>query len=84
MQCDKNDHRSILAGLEGVSGEQAVDSETMTAKSKSIIRRPSPRFEGKGMASAMLQSHKFDSVPAGTKSSQLVAQNLGKVPSAVP
>jgi hypothetical protein len=32
MQCDKKDYRGILAGLEGVSGKQAVNSETMTVK----------------------------------------------------
>jgi CxxC motif-containing protein (DUF1111 family) len=32
MQCDKNDYRGILAGLEGVSGRKAVNSETMTVK----------------------------------------------------
>jgi len=32
LQCDKNDYRGILAGLEGVSGKKAVDSETMTIK----------------------------------------------------
>jgi len=32
MQCDKNEYRGILAGLEGVSGKKAVDSETMTVK----------------------------------------------------
>jgi hypothetical protein len=32
MQCDKNDYRGILAGLEGESGKKAVDSETMTVK----------------------------------------------------
>jgi CxxC motif-containing protein (DUF1111 family) len=32
VQCDKNDYRGILAGLEGVSGKKAVDSETMTVK----------------------------------------------------
>jgi hypothetical protein len=32
MQCDKNDYRGILAGLEGVSGKKAVDSEAMTVK----------------------------------------------------
>jgi hypothetical protein len=32
MQCDKNDYRGILAGLEGVSGKKVVDSETMTVK----------------------------------------------------
>jgi len=30
MQCDKNDYRGISAGLEDVTGKQAVDSETMT------------------------------------------------------
>ena len=32
MQCDKNEYRGILAGLEGVSGKKAVDSEPMTVK----------------------------------------------------
>ncbi len=32
MQCDKNDYRGVLAGLEGISGKKAVDSETMTVK----------------------------------------------------
>jgi hypothetical protein len=32
MQCDKNQYRGILAGLEGVSGKKAVDSEAMTVK----------------------------------------------------
>lgn len=32
MQCDKNEYRGILAGLEGVSGKRAVDSATMTVK----------------------------------------------------
>ena len=32
LQCDKNDYRGILAGLEGVTGKKAVDSETMTVK----------------------------------------------------
>lgn len=32
MQCDKNEYRGILAGLEGVSGKKAVDSDTMTVK----------------------------------------------------
>ena len=32
MQCDKNDYRGILAGLEGVTGKKAVDSDTMTVK----------------------------------------------------
>jgi hypothetical protein len=32
MQRDKNDYRGILAGLEGVSGKKATDSETMTVK----------------------------------------------------
>ena len=26
MQCDKNEYRGILAGLEGISGKKAVDS----------------------------------------------------------
>ncbi|MGB2645496.1 MAG: hypothetical protein WA530_19135, partial [Candidatus Acidiferrum sp.] len=32
IQCDKNDYRGVLAGLEGVTGKKAVDSETMTVK----------------------------------------------------
>jgi hypothetical protein len=27
MQCDKNDYRGVLAGLEGITGKKAVDSE---------------------------------------------------------
>ena len=30
MQCDKSDYRGVLAGLEGVTGKKAVNSETMT------------------------------------------------------
>ena len=32
MQCDKNEYRGILAGLEGVTGKKAVDSDAMTVK----------------------------------------------------
>ena len=32
MQCDKNDYRGVLAGLEGISGKKAVDSDSMTVK----------------------------------------------------
>jgi len=32
MQCDKNEYRGILTALEGVTGKQAVNSETMTVK----------------------------------------------------
>jgi hypothetical protein len=32
MQCDKNDYRGILAGLEGVTGKTAVDSDAMNVK----------------------------------------------------
>jgi hypothetical protein len=32
IECDKNDYRGILAGLAGVSGRKAVDSETKTVK----------------------------------------------------
>jgi hypothetical protein len=35
MQCDKNEYRGILAGLEGVTGKKNVNSETMTVKNKS-------------------------------------------------
>ena len=32
FQADKNDYRGILAGLEGVTGKKAVDSDTMSVK----------------------------------------------------
>ena len=32
MQCDKNDYRGVLAGLEGVSGRKAVNSDNLTVK----------------------------------------------------
>jgi hypothetical protein len=32
MQCDKNDYRGLLAGLEGVTGKKAVNSDAMTVK----------------------------------------------------
>lgn len=32
IQCDKSDYRGVLAGLEGVTGKKAVDSDTMTVK----------------------------------------------------
>lgn len=32
MQCDKNEYRGILAGLEGITGKKAVDSATLTVK----------------------------------------------------
>jgi hypothetical protein len=32
MQCDKNDYRGILAGLEGITGKKAVDSTAMSVK----------------------------------------------------
>jgi hypothetical protein len=32
MQCDKSDYRGVLAGLEGVTGKKAVDSDTMNVK----------------------------------------------------
>jgi hypothetical protein len=32
IQCDKNEYRGILAGLEGVTGKKAVDSEALTVK----------------------------------------------------
>ena len=31
-QCDKSNYRGVLAGLEGVSGKKAVNSETMNVK----------------------------------------------------
>ena len=32
MQCDKNDYRGILLGLEGVTGKKAIDSDALTVK----------------------------------------------------
>lgn len=32
MQCDKNEYRGILAGLEGITGKKAVDTDTLTVK----------------------------------------------------
>jgi len=32
VQCDKNDYRGILTGLEGITGKKAVNSEPMTVK----------------------------------------------------
>ena len=32
MQCDNNDYRGVLAGLEGLTGKKAVDSDAMTVK----------------------------------------------------
>jgi hypothetical protein len=32
MQCDKNDYRGVLSGLEGVTGKKAVDSDALTVK----------------------------------------------------
>jgi len=32
MQCDKNEYRGVLAGIEGVTGKKAVDSAALTVK----------------------------------------------------
>ncbi len=32
FQADKNDYRGLLAGLEGVTGKKAANSDTMTVK----------------------------------------------------
>ena len=32
MQCDKSDYRGVIAGLEGVTGKKAVNSDAMTVK----------------------------------------------------
>jgi hypothetical protein len=32
FQADKNEYRGVLAGLEGVTGKKAVNSDTMTVK----------------------------------------------------
>ena len=32
MQCDKNDYRGVVTGLEGITGKKAVDSGALTVK----------------------------------------------------
>ena len=32
FQADKNDYRGLLAGLEGITGKKAVNSDTMNVK----------------------------------------------------
>jgi len=32
MQCDKNEYRGVLAGIEGITGKKAVDSSALTVK----------------------------------------------------
>ncbi len=32
MQCDKKEYRGVLAGLEGITGKKAVNSDAMTVK----------------------------------------------------
>jgi hypothetical protein len=32
MQCDKNDYRGVLTGLEGITGKKAVDTDALTVK----------------------------------------------------
>ena len=32
MRCDKSDYRGVVAGLEGLTGKKAVDSDAMTVK----------------------------------------------------
>ena len=32
MQCDKDEYRGILTGIEGISGKKAVDSTTLSVK----------------------------------------------------
>src|SRR5436305_11669140 len=32
MRCDKKEYRGILAGLEGITGKKAVNSDAMTVK----------------------------------------------------
>ncbi len=47
MQADKNDYRGVIAGLEGVTGKKAVNSDAMTVKneptSQACSRRGSDR-----------------------------------------
>ena len=37
MQCDKNEYRGILTGLEGVTGKKAVDTDALTCSSQNLI-----------------------------------------------
>jgi hypothetical protein len=39
MQCDKNGYRGVLAGLEGLTGKKAVDSDAMTVKNQDSAGR---------------------------------------------
>jgi hypothetical protein len=32
MQCDKNEYRGILTGIEGITGKKAIDSDALTVK----------------------------------------------------
>jgi len=32
MQCDKSDYRGVVAGLEGVTGKKAIDSDALNVK----------------------------------------------------
>jgi hypothetical protein len=32
MQCDKNDYRGVLSGMEGVTGKKAMDSDALNVK----------------------------------------------------
>ena len=32
MQCDKNDYRGVLSGLEGITGKKAVNPDALTVK----------------------------------------------------
>jgi hypothetical protein len=32
MQCDKNDYRGVLSGMEGLTGKKAVDSDALNVK----------------------------------------------------
>jgi len=32
MQCDKNDYRGVITGLEGITGKKAVDTDALNVK----------------------------------------------------
>lgn len=42
MQCDKNNYRGVLAGLEGVTGKKPVDTDA--TDSQQLVRNSSPDF----------------------------------------
>jgi hypothetical protein len=76
LQCNKKDYRGVLAALEGVSGKQAVNSDTMTVKNGSAPKPADPtrpatnseahtRQEGRASADAPNQPGLYALVSSG-------------------